>query len=380
MIRKYLDKVPLVILVGITLLVMLGMLYFGVRLKGYRLANNVKWLPPGQGLAFDRFSIAYTDDFFPMDSSGANPGANQGLTIEMVLHCANVVRPAFRYVLSVSDGDDRRQLLIGQWLNWLIAMNGDDHEGSRGVARLSADMSKTDSHQIFLTIISGQQGSSIYLNGVRFNDHARLQLYFPHRQGHKTHLILGSSLHGGKPWHGDISMLAIYDVALSDADVTDHYHQWAAGRHLEEDGGPALRMYYRFDPTQTGTVRNLAADEYHLNIPVFMTILKKKFLAWPNVNQDGRRLTRDMLVNLVGFMPLGFLLCLVLDRLEGLSGRYKGLLAVGIAFAFSLSLEVVQAWIPPRDSSVLDLILNTAGAAVSVIVAHLLIFRHSHVT
>lgn len=70
------------------------------------------------------------------------------------------------------------------------------------------------------------------------------------------------------------------------------------------------------------------------------------------------------MLNLIGFVPLGFMLCAVVGRGEGAWRRYGWLAAVVLAFLFSLSLEVVQAWIPTRSSSLWDLVLNTVGAGV----------------
>ena len=72
---------------------------------------------------------------------------------------------------------------------------------------------------------------------------------------------------------------------------------------------------------------------------------------------------QDMVLNLLGFMPLGFLLCATVIRSGKAFERRYWWIAFGLAFIFSLSLEIAQAWIPSRDSSLLDLMLNTLGAA-----------------
>jgi len=69
-----------------------------------------------------------------------------------------------------------------------------------------------------------------------------------------------------------------------------------------------------------------------------------------------------MVINLIGFMPLGFFLWSTFLGFKGFIYNHKWLMSVVIAFAFSLSLEIFQAWIPSRTSSLLDLILNTVGA------------------
>lgn len=51
-----------VLLVCIVLIIIAMMLYFGLRLKGYRPANNVQWVDGGPGVAFDPFAVAYTEE------------------------------------------------------------------------------------------------------------------------------------------------------------------------------------------------------------------------------------------------------------------------------------------------------------------------------
>jgi VanZ family protein len=52
-----------------------------------------------------------------------------------------------------------------------------------------------------------------------------------------------------------------------------------------------------------------------------------------------------------------------------LSGRFKrhpGLMTVILCMLLSLTIELLQAWIPTRVSSLMDLILNTLGAGIGI--------------
>ena len=68
----------------------------------------------------------------------------------------------------------------------------------------------------------------------------------------------------------------------------------------------------------------------------------------------------DVLANLVGYAPLGFLLALGLLRSGW--GRWAWALAVLLPLGLSLSVETVQNFLPRRVPSNLDLGLNVAGA------------------
>lgn len=78
----------------------------------------------------------------------------------------------------------------------------------------------------------------------------------------------------------------------------------------------------------------------------------------------------DLISNLLGYAPLGFLLTLALTR----PGRraVAALLAVVLAALLSFSLECLQSYLPLRVASNLDLALNVAGALLGALCAWLL--------
>lgn len=78
----------------------------------------------------------------------------------------------------------------------------------------------------------------------------------------------------------------------------------------------------------------------------------------------------DVTANLLGYVPLGFLLALALRSTGGGARAWLG--ALGAAL-LSLALEAVQSWLPLRVPSRLDWVLNTAGATLGVLLAVLLL-------
>lgn len=75
----------------------------------------------------------------------------------------------------------------------------------------------------------------------------------------------------------------------------------------------------------------------------------------------------DVGANLIGYVPLGFLLALAGLRRQ----RVVGAIAVAVIGGglLSLTLETAQTYLPSRIASNLDLMLNTAGACVGALVA-----------
>jgi VanZ family protein len=76
---------------------------------------------------------------------------------------------------------------------------------------------------------------------------------------------------------------------------------------------------------------------------------------------------RDFIINIVGFIPFGYLIMLYLGsskRKGGLLGMT--LLAVIVGAGTSLLLEIAQFYIPGRTSSLFDLIANSLGTCIGV--------------
>jgi len=75
----------------------------------------------------------------------------------------------------------------------------------------------------------------------------------------------------------------------------------------------------------------------------------------------------DVIVNVFGYVPLGFLAALAAHpRLRGASAFvFASAFAIGLSFA----LESLQLYLPTRTSSNLDLLANAAGGAVGALAA-----------
>lgn len=354
-------------LLALTCVVMTVMLYFGLRLRAYRPVNQVEWSTAGGGIILEPFGMAYTNGFFASSTGNqGNPGI-PGLTMEMAITPDFSAYSSFRFLVLVHDGRDADQLFIGQWGSSLMIMNGDDYSNRRRLPKLYLQLDEKVKGPRLVSIVSNEAGTKVYLDGVLKKTSAGLILRFPGRAG-LTRLVVGNSLSGNQPWTGKISGLAFYDLALGEALTRQHYQVWQSERTFNgfKDAGP--RLLYTFDEGRGEIVHNKMGDGPVLMIPQWMKILQKKVLAWPKLyGVTGSSLMGDVLLNLIGFVPLGFILIALFSRIERLGAGYRSLAVVLIAFVFSLSIEVTQGWIPSRDSSLLDLILNTLGGFLGVL-------------
>lgn len=365
MIRLLHDKKPIFIgLSVLTVLVMLGMLFFGLRLKWVQAGNNVRWFESGKGLVFQRYAMAYTDGFFSSDYS---PSA-AGLTIEMAIQPRFFNHSKVSFILLVHGGQDERQLVIGQYRSSLLIMNGNDYSNRRRVPKIYVQLAENERAPQFIAIVSNESGTMVFLDGVLKKTKGDLRLHYPN-SGVQAKMVLGNSLNGKNSWMGTILGLAVYDRDLGDAVVRQHYDRWRLDSSFKALKVDAPRLLYAFDEGGGERVHNQASDDLDLMIPAEVKILAKKVLAWPHfAGVASTRMVADILINLMGFIPLGFLWMAILTCFEGGGGRTGMLTAVMVAFLFSLCIEIAQVWIPTRDSSLLDLVLNTLGGWMGVLI------------
>ena len=145
-------------------------------------------------------------------------------------------------------------------------------------------------------------------------------------------------------------------------------------RHTAENGiDPAeaeTLFSYDFEEIKGHAVADRSGNNNPIELPAMVTPLKKQILSlpWQDFRTD-RGMLLDVGVNLFGFVPLGFFLAAVLSRSTLLSGMRALVMTVVACCLVSLLIELAQAWLPSRNSSLLDLMLNTLGGGGGAMLA-----------
>jgi hypothetical protein len=124
---------------------------------------------------------------------------------------------------------------------------------------------------------------------------------------------------------------------------------------------------FALDQNHSTSIPDLSGSRNTLAVPERVT-LRNSILVWPDwgIQKDSSP-AGDIAVNLLGFVPFGFLLAFWREHVNG-SRRWRVYaLAILIGALISLGIEVTQAFIPARDSSMVDFVCNTGGTAIGVL-------------
>jgi hypothetical protein len=349
-------------LVGLSFVILLGILFFGLRPKGFHSSNNVTWITDKPGLHFGTYGMAYT--YLSDKKIQSAISESDGFSIEIGIKPEPYNQEGFNLILVLHDGRDRNQLLVGQYNSSLIIMNGDDYSNRRKTKRVVLNRIFQSSKEIFLSITTGQEGTNAYIGGRLIKRKKDLKLKIPH-EGDPLRLVLGNSVYGNSSWKGDIYGLAFYDYDLTPDQVKVHFDIWSKARNFSfaEQENPFL--LYLFDEKKGVRSLDHGNGNHHLKIPARMHVLKRKILTLPWVElRLNKSFIQDFIVNLMGFIPFGFILSATFVECGGILRKRVILITVALCFAISLFIEIAQGWIPSRSSQILDLMLNTSGALI----------------
>jgi hypothetical protein len=217
---------------------------------------------------------------------------------------------------------------------------------------------------LLLTIVSGPNGTIVYKNG-RQAKFVRTFTISPSELSGQ--IVMGTSPVEYQPWLGEVRGLAIYSNGLTPAKVLEHYKAWT-GRSGVNASEPDTVALYRFTERAGNKLHNAAHGGPDLEMPRNFTVPHKAILKSPVKEFEASRgYVKDILLNVGGFVPLGFVVCAysALSRTRG-KAIFFTIFSAGV---LSFAIEVLQAYIPRRVSGTTDIITNTLGAALGAALA-----------
>ncbi len=329
--------------------------------------NDTRWSSDKKALSFHGRGIAYVDDVDVF----SHKQHSSDFTIELSVTPENIVKKGFKSILMMHGEEDRHQLVIWQWGNAIIVMNGDDYDYSKKLPRVSAIEALTPGKAAFVTITSGAPGTRLFLNGSLAGENKNWKLTIPD-DDKKLRLILGNSVYGKNGWEGEIYGVKLYGGAAPPERVKREYDRSLHQGHFSPDLTDDVQFLYSFSNYEDHLTPDQTGRNQPLQLPSRMVVLKKAFLSSPAHFNPNQSFLTDVFLNLCGFIPLGAVAYCWLGRSKIVSKRYETVVVVTFCFLLSLCMEMLQAWLPGRTSSSLDLILNTMGAWLGILLLNII--------
>lgn len=349
-------KIYTLLLYLLAILILMITLFYGLKPKGYRFINQVEWLENKKGLNFIRTGMIYSEKKL------GNLGISDSLTIILGIKPKLFTRRRLQRIISIIDNNGKDILVINQWRRGIEIIVKNQNGTQQIVKRGISNVLSSDS---ICYIAAGISGKTVWITAEHspcIQTAIKNTSQFTPDYLEKGSLLFGFRPSGKNPWRGELTELVIGDGSLYRivSDVLNGNHD-----HLC-DSFPTIARFL-FEKHSNRIVKNQCQSSWNLIVPKFPKIfvyLKPQFLQ--DITSINRSLGKDMLINFTGFIPFGIIFFLVFYSL------HKKLLLAGIyTFFFTLftstGIEIVQIFIPPRSSQVIDIILNTTGALSGVV-------------
>jgi VanZ family protein len=343
-----------------------GLLFVGLTPFDFHPRNVISWNPSRNGLAFglnngsirDTPGMAFTSK--PLALPPGSLTTSGSITIEIRLLPWVEPRGWRLYIASLVDASGRETLFVSQWrthlLVWVLEKGPSGREHYR---EIGIDGALIKGQTSFVTIASDEQGTAFYLDGRLVDRFPDVPLIAKDATV-SGRLYVGNSTDARSGFRGEILGLAIHDNALTAAQVRSDYEWWTRGAGGTMPAAQDLVALYPFDERRGNEAQSKARAPNPLSIPETLKF-EKQLLEPPSIEDiEGISGAADVAVNIAGFIPLGFLLCLWLGAYPW-PRRRVFLVALAIGFSVSLTIETLQVFLPARCSSQTDLICNTLG-------------------
>jgi VanZ family protein len=331
------------------------LLFFGILFAtlfpfDFRPHNDVRVIE-GVGVAFGRHAVIESD----------GPLVPQQTRDDAPCSIAILLKPASRrhtgtflaFFSSLPGGQLQLQQDGAGLLIWHQAFRWSKHPSVRDIDPVFY----SENPLTLLVLSSGPNGATVYTNGQLTK---RLPMYALSHHAVQGRLVLGTDSSMPDSWRGEIRSLALYDQELSPVQIAEQYRAWTSGDEKVCESADGQTALFDFSKNSGEIIRNLCPGGASLRIPAHFHVPNKAFLElpWREFSPD-LGYVADILRNILGFVPFGFALYGYLL----LSGRTRSALLVTVlaGACTSFGIEVLQAFIPQRDSGLTDVMTNTFG-------------------
>ena len=329
----------------------------------FSLSNGVTWIPNRNGIHFSQpAGVLISASSLVVPPSAAS----NSVTIELWLRSDEIW--SSRSAVGIYNPAQATPFLIRQWNGGLFVSRDETRSPSSTVGdRVYTKHLFQRGVPLFLTIISSPSGTAIYVN-------AEQKQFFPGFQIHAGDLsgqiVLGTAPDSFSPWRGDIYFFSLRTTALSRDEIRRDYDSLSASSLVLPDPSSVLAQY-TFTESSGSIVHSSLPAASDLQIPKDFVLPHKSVLQSPLAHYETTwHYWRDALLNIIGFVPFGLLLCAWLGDTH--AARHAVLYSFLAGLLFSFLIELVQGYIPQRDSGFNDVITNSLGTLLGALLFRVL--------
>lgn len=242
----------------------------------------------------------------------------------------------FQVLAQIDSPSSLDPVIIGQWKSNLIIMSGRDYRHEHNLPRFSADLSAYMDSFVDIIVMFTPDTTTLEVNGQLMAHGPAIPVSQP-----PTRISIGNAPDGSHGWTGNL----------------EHFQ-------LQSNNADRTRIQYQFDNNNLPTIADSDDATFSLAVPEPGHFPDRAWIGALRLDQLIHNNLRDVIINFLGFMPFGFLMC---SALPFRSARYSGMqntaLTIVSGFLLSLAIESAQSYIPGRSPHAHDLLLNTLGTA-----------------
>jgi hypothetical protein len=306
--------------------------------------NGVTWIRAEDGLRFSGDSVVISEQLFATPSQLA-----EGCSVELWFQSSN--NTGSSTMLDFYQAQLKHQFTIRQIGNSLIQVATTD---TTGVRMVDWDHTFFPGERTLVTVTSGVGGTTLYMDAVAVAAAPHFRIQSSDCSGQ---LLLGEGAVSYNDWNGDVFGVAVCVCTLSEQTVRDDFAAWRSGRRT--DLGDEAVALFTFGERSGAIAHNDVPGQPALIIPATFQVQGHPFLEKPRADLGNGIDWKDLAINVVGFVPFGFFLSASIA-----SARWAGWSWVASFLGgalVSLTIEVLQWYLPTRDSSLTDVVTNVVG-------------------
>jgi hypothetical protein len=305
----------------------------------YSQSNSLTWDSEFPGLRFSRHSLAFARG----EPVKLIHESDNGWSAELYLEPLRSYERGIAQILTLCDQRGWELMVIGQWKKGLILRVMEESVmGENILTEAFFPGTLTPGRARIITLLFSEGRVRLFMDGEFTGERDFPILDRPHSS--LGLLVLGNGANGKSSWTGFVGGIALLSRSLDASEVLVRSRSWSTtvGEKNEEYSTQVL-FNFRYDQNRS-IITNQAGEDWSLQIPEKLTPPRRDLLVLPWKDFRFRRFyLMDMIVNLLGFVPFGVLMAmLIMAGKPSLSGPVCFSLSSLAGGTLSLFIEIIR--------------------------------------